>query len=184
MDQAPVLVLVPPGSPSEPNSTSPSCLGLPGLIGWPAIFWISPSSRSDSLREFAGQPRQHLAVDGNAALLHAREHAHHRPLQRFIDGRHPVRGEARLHREPEPQRNIGFLCGIFRRPSDLDIVESHARFAAAGERIEIDRRVIEIPRREESDIVIRAAGIEHVGLQQCVVERRDARCRAARTSAR
>ena len=125
-------------------------------------------------REFAGQPRQHLAVDGNAAPLHARQHAHHRPLQRLIDGRHPVSGEARLHREPEPERNVGFLCGIFCRPADIDIVESHARFSTSGQRIEIDRRVIEIPGREESDIVIRASGVEHVGLQQGVVERRDA----------
>ena len=32
----PVLVLVPPGRPILPNRMSPSCFGLPGLIGAPA----------------------------------------------------------------------------------------------------------------------------------------------------
>ena len=39
------------------------------------------------LRELAGQPRQHLAVDRDAAPLHARQHRHQRPLQRLVDGR-------------------------------------------------------------------------------------------------
>ena len=51
---------------------SPSCFGLPGLSGSPASSLISSSSRGLLLRELAGQPRQHLPVDRDAAPLHAR----------------------------------------------------------------------------------------------------------------
>ncbi len=46
------------------------------------------------LREFAGQPRQHLAVDRNAAPLHIGEHAQQRPLQRLVDVEHVLGRQA------------------------------------------------------------------------------------------
>src|SRR5260370_36333213 len=54
--------------------------------------------RAGALREFARQTRQHLAIDGNAAPLHAREHRNERPCQRLVDTAHALRGNERLKR--------------------------------------------------------------------------------------
>ena len=87
VDHWPVLVLVPPGSPILPNRMSPSCFGLPGLkSARRRARWISASSAGGALRELAREPRQHLAVDRDAAPLHARQHRQQRPLQRLVDG--------------------------------------------------------------------------------------------------
>ena len=46
---------------------------------------LRPRAPRGLLREFAGQARQHLPVDRDAAPLHARQHRHQRPLQRLVD---------------------------------------------------------------------------------------------------
>ncbi len=80
-----------------------------------------------ALGEIAREPRQHLAVDGDAMPLHARQHSNERPLQRLVDGRHALGGEAGLERAPQAQRHIRVLGGVFsrlvdRRPREADEV--------------------------------------------------------------
>ena len=52
------------------------------------------------LGEIARQPRQHLAVDRDAAPLHPRQHRDQRPLQRLIDRGHALGDKARLEHLP------------------------------------------------------------------------------------
>ena len=52
------------------------------------------------LGEIARQPRQHLAVDRDAAPLHPRQHRDQRPLQRLIDRGHALGDQARLEHAP------------------------------------------------------------------------------------
>ena len=97
---------------------SPSCFGLPGLTGSPASSWISASSRAARLREIAGEARQHLPVDRDAAPLHARQHRHQRPLQRLVDVGHVLGDQARLEHVPQPQRHVGVFGRVFGRLLD------------------------------------------------------------------
>ena len=76
------------------------------------------------LGEFAGQPRQHLAVDRNAAPLHARQHRRHGALQRLVDGGDVLGRQPRLQRVPQPQRHVGVLGGVFGRLVDGDAIEA------------------------------------------------------------
>ena len=69
-----------------------------------------------ALGEFARQAREHVAVDRHAALLHPRQRQDHRPLERLVDRRHALGGEARLERAPQPQRHVGVLGGVLRSP--------------------------------------------------------------------
>ena len=85
------------------------------------------------LREFAGQARQHLAVDRNAAPLHARQHGRHGALQRFVDGGDVLGRQPGFERVPQPQRDVGVLGGVFGRLVDGDAVEGDLRFALAGD---------------------------------------------------
>ena len=85
------------------------------------------------LGEFAGQPREHLAVDGNAAPLHARQHRRHGALQRFVDGGDVLGRQPRFERVPQPQRHVGVLGGVFGRLVDGDAIEGHLRLAGAGD---------------------------------------------------
>ena len=118
VDHAPVLVLVPPGRPILPNRMSPSCLGLPGLIGAPASLWISsssppcfcansPDSRDSTCRSIE-MPRCSMRA----------EHRHQRPLQRLVDGGDVLGRQPGFQRAPQPQRHVGVLGGIFRRLLD------------------------------------------------------------------
>ena len=81
---------------------------------------------AELLGELAGQARQRLAVDLDAALLHPRQHRHQRPLQRLVEVDHALRGEPRLEREPEAsihrsgkdKRIAGSCCAKCLRISD------------------------------------------------------------------
>jgi hypothetical protein len=53
-----------------------------------------------ALRQFAGEPRQNLAVDRDAALFHPGQHRHQRPLQPFIDRDQALGGQPRLQHLP------------------------------------------------------------------------------------
>ena len=130
--------------------------------------------RERAVPELVRELRQHLAVDGNAAPLHAREHRNERPLQRFVDCGHALGGQPRLEHLPQPQRDVGILGGVFGRLGDIDAVERDLGFSSAGDLIVIDGRVIEIALGERLETVIGTPGIEHVGHQHGVVARRKA----------
>ena len=51
--------------------------------------------RGAALREIAREARQHLAVDRDAAPLHARQHRQQRPLQGLVDAGHMLGHHAR-----------------------------------------------------------------------------------------
>ena len=82
----PVGVFLAPGRPILPNRMSPICFGEPSEKVSPAISWISASSRASVCAKSPDSRRQDLAVDHDAALLHAGEHVDERPLQRLVDG--------------------------------------------------------------------------------------------------
>ena len=73
--------------------------GIDGLAGFPVDLGFQPCRL---LRKLAGEPREHLAVDGNAAALHAGKHGHERPLQGLVNGEHALGDEPRLQRQREP----------------------------------------------------------------------------------
>ncbi len=129
--------------------------------------------RARALGEFAGEPRQHLPVDRDAAPLHAREHRHQRPFQRLVDGADVLGDDARLEQLPQPQGHVGVLGGVFGRPADIDAVECQPGFSRAGERVGVDGLVIEIALRQLLEAMTRAPGIDHVGHQHDVVVGRD-----------
>ncbi len=127
------------------------------------------------LRELAGQARQHLAVDRDAAPLHPRQRNDQRALQRLVDRRHAFGGEARLQHAPQPQRHVGVLGGVLRR-----LVDRHAREAdeiapRARDFGEVNGLVAEpaLGERVHAVAVAGRARIERVGNQHGVVERRD-----------
>src|SRR5436309_4475341 len=94
--------------------------------------------RAGTLREFARQTREHLAIDGDPAPLHAREHRNERPLQRLINAAHALGGNARFEHLPQPQRDVRALGGIFGGLLDLHAVEREPGSARAGELVQID----------------------------------------------
>ena len=154
---------------------SPSCFGEPGLNGAPTILLISSSSRAIVLGEIAGEPRQHVAVDGDAAPLHARQHRDERPLERLVDRRHMLGGEARLQRPPEAHDHIGVLGGVFRRLVDCDPRKADEVAARARDLGERDRLVAETfaPRVRPCRGRPPVASVERIGNQHRVVDRRD-----------
>ncbi len=89
--------------------------GEPRLNGSPASFWISSSSAAafwanspesrDSICRSIEMPRRSMRASTGDQ----------RPLQRLVDGRHVLGGEARLQRLPQPQRHVGVLGGIVGR---------------------------------------------------------------------
>ena len=128
---------------------------------------------SGLLREFAGQPRQHLPVDRDAAPLHMREHAKERPLQRLIHREHMLGREPRLEHLPEPQHDVGLLGGVFGRLVDADGIESDLGLARFDQRVDLDRRMLEDVFGERRQRVVLPAGIERVRHQHGVVVGRD-----------
>ncbi len=168
--QAPVLVFVPPARPNLPNRMSPSCLGEPRLKFSPAMLVHLGLEAAERLGEIAGQARQDLPVDRDAALLHAGEHRHHRPLQRLVDVGHALGDEAGLEDVPEPQGDVGVLGGVFGRLVDRHLVEGDLRAAGAGDVLEGDRRVAEPALGQARPCRCRAAAVERIGQQHGVVE--------------
>jgi hypothetical protein len=122
------------------------------------------------LPELARQLREHLAVDGNAAPLHAREHWNERPLERLVNVAHALGDETRLEHVPQPQRDVGILGGVFGGLLDWHAIEGKLGFSRAGDLVVVDGGVIEVTPRERVEPVVGAAGIEHVGHQHGVVE--------------
>ena len=85
------------------------------------------------LGKIARQPRQHLAVDRDAAPFHPRQHGHQRPLQRLVDRGHALGDQARLQHAPQPQDHVGVFGRIGGRPVDRDLIEAELVLAAAGQ---------------------------------------------------
>ena len=127
--------------------------------------------RGAALREFAREPRQHLPVDRDAAPLHAREHRQQRALQRLVDAHHVLGDHAGLEHVREAQRNVGILGDVRRGLLHRDIVERDLGLAGADDVVVVDRRVIEVARRERVERMAEASGVEHIGHQHGVVVR-------------
>src|SRR5947209_10544182 len=125
------------------------------------------------LRELAGEPRQDGTIDGDAAPLHARQRLDHGPLERVVDMRHALGGKPRFQDAPEPQRHGGIFGGIFRRLLDRHAGKADEGAARAGDLADLDRPVMQIFRCELVEAVAVAAGIEHVGHEHRVVDRRE-----------
>jgi hypothetical protein len=65
--------------------------------------------RARLLCEVARQPRQHVGVDRDAALLHAGEDRHQRTLEGLVDRRHAFRHQAGAEQAPHAQADVGIL---------------------------------------------------------------------------
>ena len=131
----------------------------------------------DALGERGGEPRQDRPVDLHAGTLHLGEHRDQGPLQRLVDGRHALGGEAGLQHHPQPQRHVGVLGGVLRRLVERHLAEGLVRLLGAGRMLqhllEGDADVPEVPLGERIHAVDAAGpGIERIGQQQGVVERR------------
>ena len=151
---------------------SPSCFGLPGLnSGSPASSRTSRFQRGAALRELAREARQHLPVDRDAAPFHPRQHRQQRTLQRLVHAHHMLGDHARLQHLGQAQRNIGVLGDVGRGLLERHVVEADLGFAAADHVVVVDRRVIEVARRQRVERMAEAAGIEHVGHQHGVLVR-------------
>ena len=83
--QAPVLVLVPPGRLILSNRISPSCFGEPRLNFSPGVLVGVGLEGGGALGEVAGEPREDLAIDGDAAGLHAGEDGGEGALDGFVE---------------------------------------------------------------------------------------------------
>ena len=71
----------------------------------------------------------------------------------------------------EAQRDVGVLGGIGRGLLERDLLEADLGLAAADHVVVVDRRVIEVARRQRIEAVAEAAGVEHIGHQHGVVVR-------------
>ena len=91
---------------------SPSCFGEPGLNGAPTRSADVVLEARHGLREVAGEARQHVPVDRDAAPLHARQHRDERALERLVDRGHALGGEARFQRPPDAHGRIDALGGV------------------------------------------------------------------------
>lgn len=138
-----------------------------GLAGQPIDLVLEGRG---PLRQLAGEARENLPVDGDAALLHMREHGDQRPFEPFINARQTLGGKPRLQDVPEAERDVGVLGRIGGRLVDVDEVEAHRRLAGAGNVLVGDRRVAEPTFRERIHAVHAVAGIDHIGHQHRVVE--------------
>ena len=130
-----------------------------------------------ALPERRRQPRQDVSVDLDSRAFHVRQHAHQRPLQRLVHAGHALRCEAGLQCHPQAQRDVGILAGVFGR-----LLERHLREGLVGllrtrrmlEHLrERHARVLENALRQRVHAVLAAPGIQGIGEQHGVVERRE-----------
>ena len=89
--------------------------------------------RGDLDVEFGRQALQHLAVDLDAVALHPADHRDHRPVDQLIDPGHPLERQPGLEPQPQPQRDVGVLGGIFGRLVDRHLVEGDLLLAGAAQ---------------------------------------------------
>ena len=93
-------------------------------------------------------------VDGNPTPFHAREHRHQWPLQSLVDAGDMLACQARFEHMPQPQRDIGVLGGILRRPFHRHAIEAELGFSRTRDLVVIDGGVIEITLRERVEPVV------------------------------
>src|SRR5947209_7128403 len=87
--------------------------------------------------------------------------------------RHALGGKPRFQHAPEPQRHVGIFGGIFRRLLDRHAGKADEGAPRARDLADLDRPVMQIFRCEFVEPVAVAAGIEHVGHEHRVVDRRE-----------
>ena len=134
--------------------------------------------RHHPLAQFAALLREQLRVDQDAVALHAEQHFAHRHLDLRVDVVElRVRGNRRMERAMQAQRDVGVLGRVFGRAVDGHLLEGDALGALAGHVVVADRLDVQVTPREVVHVV-RLVRFEHVGLEQRVV--RDAAQREAR----
>jgi hypothetical protein len=122
-----------------------------------------------SLGEVAGETRQHLTIDRDAAPLHACEHRDQRAFQRLVDRGHVLGDEARLQHAPDAQGHVGAFRRQRRGLVDRHLVERDLALAAAEQLVVFEHRVTEPALGQLLQRVRAAAGIEHVGDQLRII---------------
>ena len=137
----------------------------------PADLVLEPAH---ALGEIAGEPREHVAVDRDAAPLHPRQHRNQRPLQRLVDRHRMLGDQPGLERPPKPQRDIGLFGGVFGRPVERGPREADEIAPGAGDVGEGGQLLSEDALGEAMHVMALAgrARIERVGHQHRVVDRR------------
>ena len=123
------------------------------------------------LRKFAGEPRQHCGIDRDAAPLHGGEDRNQGAFKRLVDGHHALGDKARLQQAPEAKAEVGVLRAKRAGTRDLDRREGRLGATLPDNFREIEHRVPEMAMGERREIVLAAAGVEHIGHQHDVVER-------------
>jgi hypothetical protein len=123
----------------------------------------------ERLGEVAGQPAQDVAVDLDAAQLHAAQNLDQAALQNLVDREPPLRDEAGLEEPPEAERHVHVLRGVGRGLVDRDPVEGDLGPPGASDVGEADRGVAEMAAGELVHAVAAATRVEHVGHQHGVV---------------
>ena len=127
--------------------------------------------RGAALCEFTRETREHLPVDRDAAPFHARQHRQQRPLQRLVHGHHALGDHAGFEHLRQAQRNVRVLGDVGRGLLHRGVVEGDLRLSCADHVVVVDRRVIEVARRQRIERMAEAAGIENVGHQHRVLVR-------------
>ena len=125
------------------------------------------------LRKGVGHARERVAVDLDAVHLHLREDRDHRAFHGLVDGGDAGAVQLGFEGQPEAQGDIRILGCIGGGILDRDLVKSDRGFSGAEQRFDRDRRVVEIAFGEDIHAVVMFAGMERVGHQHGVVDRRD-----------
>ena len=101
--------------------------------------------RRHLLGKGVGHAAQRVAIHLDAVALHPGQHRRQGPFQRFIDGGDLFAVQLRLERLPQAQGDIGVLGCVRHGIGNRHPVECDRGFACAQERLDRDRRVIEVP---------------------------------------
>ncbi len=123
------------------------------------------------LGELAGEAREHLAIDRNAAPFHAREHRHERAFERLVDRADALGDEPRLEQPPQAERKVGLLGAIGAGARDFDVLEGNERAALADDVGKRERRMLQMAGRKLGQRMPAEPGIEHIGHELHIVER-------------
>ena len=123
------------------------------------------------LRKRVRHPAQRVAVHLDAVLLHLRQHRHQRTFQRLVDRGHLFLVQLGLELLPQTQGDVGVLGRIGRGVVDRHPIKGDRGFAAAQQRFDRDRLVIEVAFRQRVHAMPVHAAMQRVGQQHGVVDR-------------
>ena len=129
--------------------------------------------RRHALREVPRQPRERGAVDLDAMRLHRREHGDERALHGLVDPGDAGERQARLQRHPQPQDDLRLLAEDAGGLLGRELGEGAGGLAAAEDRLHRGRDVAEVVLREVVDRIGVLRGVERVGDEHGVVDRRE-----------